>query len=237
MKTDRINTLGRRLRELEERIEGLALAAGRDPNTIKLLAVSKNFPAEDLAAAYSFGQRAFGENRAQELVKKSEEVASLGLDCEWHMIGSLQTNKVKQVLGVVSLIHSVDRIRLMEVIQRQALARGMVQPVLLQVNIAEEATKQGFRVEELEAVLKAREAYPNLAIRGLMTMAPFYDDPEDARPVFRQLRELRDSLLEKLDLPDFTELSMGMTQDYAQAIGEGATLLRIGSAIFGSRQT
>ncbi len=236
MEKDRIEFIGRSLEELKGRIRDLALAAGREPDGVRLVAVSKGFPAGDVSAALSFGQRVFGENRAQELVGKSAELERLGLGCDWHMIGRLQTNKVKQVIGLASLIHSVDRVRLLDVIQRQAQARGMVQPVLLQVNISQEATKQGFGAEEVEAVLAAAEDYPNIEIRGLMTMAPFYDDPEDARPIFRQLRHLRDRLADPDALPAFTELSMGMTQDYAQAVEEGATLLRIGSALFGARE-
>ncbi|HPX92862.1 MAG TPA: YggS family pyridoxal phosphate-dependent enzyme [Bacillota bacterium] len=231
---DRSQTIGRNLEELIQSIRLTALEAGRDPDSVRLVAVTKNFPASDVEAAFHHGQRVFGENRAQELVAKASELDS-GVDCEWHMIGTLQTNKVKYLTGLVSLIHSVDSLRLLETIQRRAERMALVQDVLLQVNVSGEDSKHGFSPSKMDLVLQERGNLSHVRIRGLMTMAPFFDDPERARPVFAQLRLLRDQLSERHGMPQLAELSMGMTADYKQAIAEGATIVRIGSAIFGQR--
>ena len=216
-------------------VETLSKEAGRAVGEVRLVAVSKNFPIEDVVSARGLGQRVFGENRVQELQAKVLEAEALGLDVVWHMIGHLQTNKVRQVVGRVALIHSVDRRRLLNAVEREANKKDLVQDVLLQVNVSGEETKGGFTPEETEAVIFERERFPHVRIRGLMTMAPFFDDPEDAAPVFHELRALRDRLSKKYDMPELQELSMGMTNDYPQAIREGATMLRVGSALFGSR--
>ena len=216
-------------------VKTLAAASGRAADAIRLVAVSKNFPMEDIEAARSVGQLDFGENRVQELEGKLREALSRSLELNWHMIGHLQTNKVRQVVGRVALIHSLDRRRLLNAVEREAKKRDLVQDVLLQVNVSGEETKGGFTEKEAEDVIRERHNFPHVRILGLMTMAPFFDDPEDAQPVFKTLRELRDRLRDTYDMPELTELSMGMTNDYPQAIREGATILRVGSAIFGSR--
>lgn len=230
----RSEAIGLKLEEVNQSIRTAARQSGRDPEAVRLVAVTKNFPAEDLEAAFFYGQHVFGENRAQELVAKAAELAGR-IDCEWHMIGTLQTNKIKYLAGLVSLIHSVDSLRLLEAIQRRAERMDMVQDILLQVNASGEGSKHGFQPSALDAVLEGRDRFANIRIRGLMTMAPFYDDPERARPVFAGLRGLRDLLSGRHAMPELTELSMGMTGDFKQAIAEGATLVRIGSAIFGQR--
>lgn len=235
MDKERIDTIVHNLGKVRRSIEDLAREAGRDPASIKLVAVSKNFPLEDLEAALRTGQRFFGENRVQELLAKLVEAEDRELECDWHMIGRLQTNKVKYLLGKVALIHSVDRIRLMNTIQRLAAQKSLVQDILLQVNVSGEESKGGFEVGEMRGVMEALKGYPNIRCLGLMTMAPFSEDPEEARPHFARLRRLREQLVHEFSLPHFQELSMGMTHDYGQAIQEGATILRIGSAIFGPR--
>lgn len=234
MNQDRSQEIGRNLELVLESMETAARQHGRDPGSVRLVAVTKNFPVSDLEAAFLHGQQVFGENRVQELVAKAAGLDSV-MDCEWHMIGTLQTNKVKFLTGLVSLIHSVDSLRLLETIQRHAGRRGLVQELLLQVNVSGEESKHGFEPAELDALLEKREAHANVRIRGLMTMAPFYQDPERARPIFSKLRDLRDQLAGRHGMPELTELSMGMTGDFRQAIAEGATLVRIGSAIFGQR--
>ena len=234
MNPDRSEAIGRKLEEVSQSIRTAARRSGRTPEEVRLVAVTKNFPAEDIEAAFLHGQRVFGENRVQELVTKVAELAGR-IDCEWHMIGTLQTNKIKYLAGLVSLIHSVDSQRLLEAIQRRAERMDMGQNILLQVNVSGEGTKHGFQPSDLDALLEGRDRYANIRICGLMTMAPFYDDPERARPVFAGLRNLRDQLSVRHAMPELIELSMGMTGDYKQAIAEGATLVRIGSAIFGQR--
>lgn len=230
----RLEVIGGNLEYIHRSIKEAALESGRDPESIRLVAVTKNFPPEDVEAAYNRGQVIFGENKAQELVAKASALRDR-INCQWHMIGTLQTNKAKMLVGLASLIHSVDRTRLLNVIQNRAARMDLIQDVLLQVNVSGEETKHGFEPEQLEQVLEARGTFPNIRFLGLMTMAPYYDDPERARPVFSQLRILRDSLVDRYDLTEFVELSMGMTGDYKQAISEGSTIVRIGSAIFGQR--
>lgn len=233
--TDRNQLIGQNLKAIGQTIAETAEAYGRDPDSIRLVAVSKTFPPQDIGAALAAGQRLFGENRAQELVAKAAAIRAQGLDCQWHMVGTLQTNKVRQLVGLVSLIHSVDSLRLVQAIQKEAEKRLIQQAVLLQVNVSGESSKHGFEPADLEALLRRKSEFPNLVFSGLMTMAPFFDDPEEARPVFAKLRDLRDSLADRLGLTGFTDLSMGMTGDYRQAIREGATLIRLGGAVFGRR--
>lgn len=235
MNGNRSEVIGRNLHDLLQSIEAVARESGRDPGSVRLVAVTKNFPAGDVEAAYFHGQHVFGENRVQELAAKAAELAPR-IDCQWHMIGTLQTNKVKYLTGLVSLIHSVDSVKLLEIIQGRAERMGLAQGVLLQVNVSGEDTKHGFEPSGLDALLEGREKFPHVRIQGLMTMAPYYQDPELARPVFARLRELRDRLAADHAMPELSELSMGMTGDYRQAIAEGATLVRIGSAIFGQRK-
>jgi len=212
-------------------ISAAARRAGRDPESVKLVAVSKTHPAEAVRAAADAGQRVFGESRVQEARDKIPACPP-GLD--WHFIGHLQKNKVRQAMPLFSFVHSIDSTVLAEAINR--IAGEMEKPVegLLEVNVSGEETKHGFTPDELRTAFPALAKLPHLRIRGLMTMAPYSDNPEDARPVFRALRELRDGLQSAHAHP-LPELSMGMSGDFEPAIEEGATLVRIGSSIFGAR--
>lgn len=214
------------------RIDDAARRAGRDPNEVTLVAVSKTWPAEVLKDAAGAGVEVLGENRAQEL---REKVAALGDSVRWHFVGPLQSNKVRHVVGIAELVHSVDRYGLAEAIARRARALGMVQDVLVEVNAGGEATKHG--VEPAGAVRLAEEivALDGVAVKGLMSIPPRAEDPEETRPYFRDLAALRD--LVAAAVPGATELSMGMTADFEQAIEEGATIVRVGEAIFGPRRT
>lgn len=212
-------------------MDAAAARAGRDPATIRLVAVSKTHPAEAVVAASEAGQRVFGESRVQE---SRDKIPACPAGLDWHFIGHLQKNKVRQALPLFGFFHSIDSAPLAAAIDR--IAGEMSKPVegLLEVNVSGEETKHGFSPEQLRAEFPALAKLPNLRIRGLMTMAPYSDNPEDARPVFRKLRELRDELQTKHNHP-LPELSMGMSGDFEPAIEEGATLVRIGSSIFGAR--
>ncbi len=212
------------LAQVNERIADACARAGRDPAAVTLIAVSKSFPAELIAEASVAGHRQFGENRVQEGLAKLEAVSQLGVEADIHLIGHLQRNKARHA-GAFRSVQSIDSVRLAEAIARR-LDHEL--PILLEVNVAAEATKQGFMIAEVGEALRAIRALPQLRVAGLMTVAPEVADAEDVRPVFRQLRELAASL----ELP---ELSMGMSNDYAVAIEEGATMVRIGRAIFGER--
>jgi hypothetical protein len=220
------------LREVRERIERAAASVGRDPDAIKLVAVSKGRPVELIRRAMAAGQKAFGENRAQELREKLPLVEG---DPEWHFIGHLQRNKVNIVVGKVVLIHSVDSTRLAEAIARRARTLGTVQEVLLQVNVSGEETKYGVGVEGVRDLLEKALELRGLKVRGLMTIAPLDPDPSTARRCFSRLRELRDRLAEEYPEADLGLLSMGMTQDFEAAVQEGADVLRIGTAVFTPR--
>ena len=226
-------SIAERLNQIRSRIAETAAKAGRDPRTVRLVAVSKTRPPEDVVAACRAGQVIFGENYVQELTAKAAEVAE---PLEWHFIGHLQGNKVKYLAGLVTLVHSVDRLSLAEEISRQCGRLGRSCDVLVQVNIAGEATKSG--TTEIGALKLVRDIalLPNLKVRGLMTMPPFFDDPEAARPYFAELKRLSD-LIATQAVPgvEMGELSMGMSGDFETAIQEGATLVRIGTAIFGER--
>jgi pyridoxal phosphate enzyme (YggS family) len=212
--------------EVMGRIAAAARAAGREPSEVTLVAVSKTFSKELVEAAHGAGLRHFGENWVQEAAAKLPQLAALTPRPIWHMVGHLQTNKVKLALELFDLIQSVDSVHLGETIARRAGGRRI--PILLEVNVAGEASKQGFRPEDLPSACDRLRAIPQLDLRGLMTVAPAVDHPEAAEPVFRCLRELRDEL-------GLQELSMGMTDDFEVAVREGATILRIGRAIFGPR--
>jgi pyridoxal phosphate enzyme (YggS family) len=235
--TDRKTLIEQNIIRIRERMAVAAEVVGRNPNDVRLIAVSKNFPVSDLEEAYRCGQVSFGENRVQELQEKWRGSAHLDIEIDWHFVGMLQRNKVRFIIGKVSLIHSVGSIRLIRTIERLAAQEDIVQDVLLQVNISGEETKQGFDPEQVEDALLQCCECPHVRVRGFMTMAPHYEDPEKARPVFSQLRELRDKLIFHGIAPDLSELSMGMTNDFEVAIEEGATMIRIGSAIFGDRYT
>ena len=212
------------LLQVNDQIASACERAGRDRSEVTLIAVSKTFPAEAIAEAHVAGQRHFGENRVQEGLTKLEQLAELGVDAHIHLIGHLQRNKARHA-GRFDSVQSVDSVRLAEAISRR-LEREL--PIMLEVNVGKEVSKQGFAAAELDEALEQIRALPNLRVEGLMTVAPEVADPEDVRPVFATLRKLS----ERFELP---ELSMGMSNDYAIAIEEGSTMVRIGRAIFGNR--
>ena len=221
------------LAHIQHRIRSAALRSIRDPSEIRLVAVSKTQPAGAVSEAARAGQGLFGENYVQELTAKAAEIAE---PVEWHFIGSLQSNKVKYLVNLVTMIHSVDRLSLAEEISRQWGKAGTSCDILLEVNIAGEATKGGATVEALLALTRDVARLPHIRIRGLMTMPPFFDEPEKARPYFRELRRLA-GVIAETDIPGVVmkELSMGMSGDFEAAIEEGATLVRVGTALFGER--
>jgi pyridoxal phosphate enzyme (YggS family) len=211
-----------------------ARAAGRDPASVRLIAVGKTQPAAAIAAAHRAGLTDFGENYAQELRDKGAELAAVGL--AWHFIGALQRNKAKYVVGLATLVHTVDSRALLEEIERLAARRGITQRVLVEVNVGGEAAKSGVAPGELPALLDALAAAPHVRCEGLMTIPPFGEAAESSRPYFAALRALRDAEAARTR-PNVAldELSMGMSGDYGVAIEEGATLVRVGTAIFGER--
>lgn len=220
------------LEEVRSEILAAARSAGRPADSVRLVAVSKTWPAADVAEAAAAGQRVFGENRVQELLPKIAE-SPAGL--EWHLIGHLQSNKVRKVLPVCALIHSIDSLELARDVSRIAGELGMTAKVLLQVNVASDDAKFGFPVADVKEAFPEIAALPHLEARGLMTVPPFEQDPEAVRPHFDALRRLRDDL-ETSHGVSLPELSMGMSHDFKVAIEEGATLVRIGSSIFGRRE-
>ena len=227
-------SIAENLEKIRERIAQAALDAGRDPAGVRLVAVSKTKPAAAVAEAFACGQVVFGENYVQELVSKSAELPE---EICWHFIGNLQSNKVRQIAGLVYLIHSVDRLSLAREIDRQWGALGKSCDILIQVNISCEATKGGTSSRELLDLVREVATLPHLRIVGLMTMPPFFDDPEAARPYFRALKELaREVEAARIPGVEMRELSMGMSGDFEAAIAEGATLVRVGSALFGERE-
>lgn len=206
---------------------------GRSRESLTLIAVSKTKPVEAVLEAYAAGQRDFGENKAQEMTAKREVCPA---DIRWHFIGNLQKNKVKYVVGAAYLIHSVSSLQLAAEIRRIAAKKGVRQPVLVEVNIADEATKQGLGREEALELVKAIADMPELELKGLMAIAPPVQEPEENRRYFRAMRDLLEEInREGLYPTPLTELSMGMSGDYPVAIEEGATFIRIGTALFGAR--
>ncbi len=220
------------LNRVRRQIATAAIRAGRDPDQVKLVAVTKNVPVEIIGELLTHGVNSLGENRAQELLQKRHKLPP---DVDWHFIGHLQTNKVKKIIGKVSLIHSLDRWPLALEIHRTACAAGMVARVLVQVNAAGEKTKFGLYPQEVEEFVAEASRLSGLEICGLMTIAPRFENPEEARPVFRQMKELTLRLKNRLQEIKLDYLSMGMSGDYEVALGEGANILRIGTAIFGER--
>ena len=200
------------------------------PSTVKLVAVSKFKPVEDILAAYEAGQRAFGENRPQELAAKAKVLPD---DIEWHFIGHLQTNKLKQVLPYAALIQSVDSEHLLTEIDRAARAAGRTMDILLEVHIAAEQTKQGFTPDEALALARRIDDFPGVRLRGVMGMATFTDDSDEVRREFRLLKSISGQL--QAFRPGCDQVSMGMSEDWRIAVEEGTTIVRIGSAIFGER--
>lgn len=235
---DRVRTaeIAANLADVHARIGAAAERSGRRPDDVLLVAVSKTHPIEDIVAAMAAGQRDFGENRLEELWTKVEQARSLHLDAiRWHMIGNIQSRKTRDAVGPFVLIHSIDRAKIAARLSRDAEAAGNVMKVLVEVNVSGEASKHGFTPDELLAQAGELLALPGIDVAGLMTMAPFEAEPEATRPVFRALRSLRERLADAYPAGDWNELSMGMTNDFEVAIEEGATIVRIGSAIFGSR--
>jgi len=230
--SNRKNELAERTQQVKEALAEAARAAGRKTEDVSLVAVSKLHPASDIRALAETGQVDFGENYAQEALGKQEELADL--DVRWHFIGGLQSNKAKFVAGNFALVHSVDSRKLANTLSNKALARETVQDMLLQVNIAGEEQKSGISVESLPELADAVMEMDGVRLCGLMTMPPFFDEPERARPVFARLRQLRDELEGQLGI-SLPHLSMGMTGDFVPAVEEGATLVRIGTRIFGAR--
>jgi hypothetical protein len=218
-----------RYEAVRRQVADAADIAGRDPSDVRIVAVTKTVGLDEIAQAVEAGVCDFGENRVQEFLGKYGLFPAMN----WHFIGTLQTNKVKDVVRRACLIHSVDSLRLLDEIDRRAGQAGVVQRVLLQVNVSGEASKHGFEPGELRDALVEASRLPHVEVRGLMTMAPF-GRPEDSRWVFRELKELRDSLREMpLNGVELDELSMGMTNDFKVAVEEGSTIVRIGRALFG----
>jgi hypothetical protein len=221
------------LDDVQRRVLDACARAGRDPGEVKLVAVTKNVDVDRIREAMACGIRRFGENYVQEALPK---IRALGPGAEWHFIGHLQTNKAKYAVGQFHMIHTVDRLSLAQELDRRS-AQAAPLPILIQVNVSGEETKSGTPPEALADLLSGLVRFPHLRIRGLMSMAPFFDDPEVARPTFRALREWRDRLRDMVSFPhSMDELSMGMTGDFEAAIEEGATFVRIGTALFGPRQ-
>jgi PLP dependent protein len=225
----------RNLKAVQQRIAEACTRCGRDPGAVRLICVTKTMSAETVRVAILAGAVLFGENYIQEAREKYGTLAEYPVS--WHFIGHLQTNKAKYAVKLFDLIHTVDSLHLAAELDREARKIGKVQNILIQVNIGKEASKSGIDAESADQLIRSLAVFPNLSVRGLMVIPPFFDAPERVRPYFRGLRELRDSL----DKPGISgirldELSMGMTGDFEVAIEEGATMVRIGTAIFGERQ-
>lgn len=223
----------KQLEEVRKNITEAAIKANRDPKEITLIAVSKTYPASAIKEAVAEGCMNFGENHVQELCQKIEEIQE---PVKWHLIGHLQTNKVKYIIGKTELIHSLDSLRLAEEIEKQSAKKDVVTKVLIEVNVANEASKHGFKVEEVLPAVQAISQMPHIKVEGLMTVAPFVECPEENRTIFRKLSALSvDIQKQKFDNISVNILSMGMSNDYKIAIEEGATMVRVGTAIFGNR--
>ena len=221
------------LQEVEKRIQAACDRAGRKREEVTLIAVSKTKPVETLQEAYDLGVRIFGENKVQELTAKYE---ALPKDIHWHMIGHLQTNKVKFIIDKAELIHSVDSLKLAETIEKEAAKHDLIADILVEVNVAEEESKFGMKMEEVIPFVEKVSAFPHVRVRGLMTIAPFVEDPEENRSIFADLHKLYIDIKKKNhDNDTVSVLSMGMTNDYEVAIEEGATMVRVGTGIFGAR--
>jgi len=228
------SAIGARLAGVRERLARAAGRARRDPATIRLVAVSKTFSADHVRAAAASGQIDFGENKVQEALQKIAQTAELPLT--WHLIGHLQSNKARKAGEAFNLIHSIDGAPLIAKLDEAAQAAGRTVQLLVQVDLAGEATKHGAREDELQQIFDAARTARSARVTGLMTLPPATDDPEGARPYFRKLRSIRDGLLARgVDASMLTDLSMGMSHDFEVAVEEGSTLVRVGSAIFGER--
>jgi hypothetical protein len=247
MSDARDDSIARNLAQVQARIAEAALGTGRKPEDVTLVAVTKTHPAEMVAAAYEAGARDFGENRVGEGTAKIPAVrdAIAGPPPRWHMVGHVQSRKAQAVVEHFDYVHSVDRLKIAERLSRFAQEAGLTLPVLLECNVSGEESKYGFDLAGWEQTEVHRDAFfatveevltlPGLAVRGLMTMAPFVADPETVRPVFASLRGLLDTLRERFPSGDWRHLSMGMTDDFEVAVEEGSTMVRVGRAIFGAR--
>lgn len=221
------------LEEVREKIRQACQRSGRREEDVTLISVSKTKPVEMLKEAYEAGSRDFGENWVQEIMEKYGQMPE---DVRWHMIGHLQKNKVRQVIDKAVLIHSVDTVELAEQIEKDAAKRDLTVDILLEVNVAEEESKFGFRTEEVEAAVMKIKEFPHVHIKGLMAIAPFVSNSEDNREVFKKLYQLYVDIRSKnIDNVNMSVLSMGMTGDYEVAVEEGATMIRVGTGIFGAR--
>ena len=228
-----MNEVALNLEEIHEKIGNAAAESGRRAEDIRLVCVSKTFPPERVMPAYEAGERDFGENRIQEYTEKQKKMPA---DCRWHVIGRLQTNKVKFIINNVYLLHSLDRMELAETLQKELLKKDTTMDVLLQVNTAGEETKAGFSVGDFPYMAEKIAGMDRIHVRGVMTVAPYTDDSEYLRAVFEKTKQLYDSVKgENYSNFDCCWLSMGMSGDYDIAIKAGANMVRIGSAVFGSR--
>ncbi len=239
-------SIAQNVAQVMERIAAAARRAGRDPSEVTLVAVAKTFPPRAIVEAHRAGVSAFGENRVQEAQPKIEAVSAiLGKGTvTWHLVGHLQRNKARRAVELFDVLHSLDSTRLAEALEKRCAVleretgEGKRLPVLLEVNLTGQASQYGLPFDDqaqLEAVVEAALAAPHLALQGLMAIAPIVPEPEAARPFFRAVRELRDALARRFPAADWRHLSMGMTDDFEVAVEEGATLVRIGRAIFGQR--
>ena len=225
--------LAENLKEVEKRICQACQRANRECKEVTLIAVSKTKPVSMLHEVYQEGIRSFGENKVQELMDKYEQMPA---DTRWHLIGHLQRNKVKYIVDKEELIHSVDSLRLAETIEQEAKKKNIIANILIEVNVAEEESKFGVKVEEVIPLIQEIAKFPHIRIKGLMTIAPYVENPEENRYVFARLRKLSVDIIEKnIDNVNVEILSMGMTNDYEVAIEEGATMVRVGTGIFGKR--
>ena len=218
---------------IKQQVDETARNCGRDPEDITLIAVSKTKPLENIEELITIGVKDFGENKVQELCDKYENVSA---PVNFHLIGHLQTNKVKYIVDKACLIHSVDSVKLAQTIQKEAAKKGVIAQILIEVNVAEEDSKFGLHTEEVLPFVEEIASYPNVHVNGLMTIAPFVENPDENRGYFRTLKQLSLDIASKnIDNIDMNVLSMGMTNDYKVAIEEGSTMVRVGTAIFGAR--
>ena len=221
------------LAQVRKHMEEACRRAGRQTDEVTLIAVSKTKPVGMLMEAYEAGARDFGENKVQEILEKRPEIPA---DARFHMIGHLQRNKVRQVIDQVTLIHSVASLRLAEQIEHEAAKKELHADILLEVNVAREESKSGFFLEEVEDALREISKYPHITVKGLMTIAPYVEDPEENRDIFKKLHQVFIDMKSKnIDNSNMSVLSMGMTGDYQVAIEEGSTMIRVGTGIFGAR--
>jgi pyridoxal phosphate enzyme (YggS family) len=231
-------SIAENIAQVQERIAAAARSANRNPDEITLMAVSKTFPPDRIREAYAAGLRVFGENRVQEFAAKATTLRDLR-DVEWHLIGHLQTNKAAKAAELFDAVDSVDSVRTAEKLNASAASTGKTLSILIEINVGGERAKSGVAPGsgELEKILQGAPRWRNLKIRGLMTVPPYTEDPEGSRPYFRQLRQIRDSIAaRKLPQVVMEVLSMGMSHDFEVAIEEGATCVRVGTAIFGERE-